>query len=84
MFDFRHMLSIMILSICDWGIFIFSTNFIKFCFLLVDILILYECCCRYFIHFLLFLIFFCFSSIFSLCDITYSCFVHVVTTEEQC
>jgi hypothetical protein len=51
------MSSIMILSICDWGIFIFSTHFIKFCFLLVDILVLYECCCRYFIHFLLFLIF---------------------------
>jgi len=46
MFDSHHMSSIIILSICDWGIFIFSTHFIKFCFLLVDILILYECGCR--------------------------------------
>jgi len=62
------MSSIIILSICDWGIFIFSTHFIKFCFLMVDILILYACCCRYFIHFLLFLIFF-FSVLFLVCVI---------------
>jgi hypothetical protein len=57
MFDFRHVLSVIMLSIVDWDIFVFSTHFINVCLFFFGMLMFDECCCKYLIHFLLFLIF---------------------------
>ena len=57
MLDRRHSLSCIILSIVVLGTIVSSIHFINFFFLLFGTSILYLCCCKYFIHCLLFFIF---------------------------